>query len=155
MLSSLKVEAGQGHQTSYASNNTSCPKSPLCDMRSRRPNHRANEHQSHAISSVRPHPNTVSVPFFATPLVNKYWHSFRGPRQVTKLSTIPQHQLSITCGLCKHHTLLEVANLIAVVGGDTTAHEVRQRARCHNCGVKGNNTYQIVYTGNSSGKVDG
>ena len=35
----------------------------------------------------------------------------------------PQHQLSITCGLCKHHTLLEVANLIAVVGGDTTAHE--------------------------------
>jgi hypothetical protein len=30
---------------------------------------------------VRPHPNTVSVPFFATPLVNKYWHSFRGPRQ--------------------------------------------------------------------------
>ena len=36
---------------------------------------------------------------------------------MTKLSTIPQHQLSITCGLCKHHTLLEVANLIAVVGG--------------------------------------
>jgi len=39
---------------------------------------------------------------------------------MTKLSTIPQHQLSITCGLCKHHTMLEVANLIAVVGGDTT-----------------------------------
>ena len=30
---------------------------------------------------------------------------------------------------------------------NTTAHEVRQRARCHNCGVKGNNTYQIVFTG--------
>jgi len=74
---------------------------------------------------------------------------------MTKLSTIPQHQLSITCGLCKHHTLLEVANLIAVVGGDTTAHEVRQRARCHNCGVKGNNTYQIVYTGNSDVAMDG
>ncbi len=40
---------------------------------------------------------------------------------MTKLSTIPQHQLSITCGLRKHHTMLEVANLIAVVGGDTTA----------------------------------
>ena len=64
-------------------------------------------------------------------------------------------QLSITCGLCKHHTLLEVANLIAVVGGDTTAHEVRQRARCNNCGVKGNNTYQIVYTGNSDVAMDG
>ena len=48
---------------------------------------------------------------------------------MTKLSTIPQHQLSITCGLCKHHKLLEVANLIAIVGSDTTAHEVRQRAR--------------------------
>ena len=51
--------------------------------------------------------------------------------------------------------MLEVANLIAVVGGDTTAHEVRQRARYHNISIKGNNTYQIVYTGNSSGKVDG
>jgi len=58
---------------------------------------------------------------------------------MTKLSTIPQHELSITCGLCKHHTLLEVTNLIAVVGGDIdiTAHELGQRARCHNCGVEG------------------
>jgi hypothetical protein len=48
--------------------------------------------------------------------------------------------------------MLEVANLIAVVGGDTTAHEVRQRAKCNNCGVKDNNTYQIVYTGNSSSR---
>ena len=48
--------------------------------------------------------------------------------------------------------MLEVANLIAVVGGDTTAHEVRQRARCNDCGVKGNNPYQIVYTGNSSSR---
>ena len=74
---------------------------------------------------------------------------------MTKLSTIPQHQLSITCGLCKHLTLLEVANLIAVVGGDTTAHEVRQRARCQKCSVKGNNTFQIVYTGNSDIAMDG
>ena len=51
--------------------------------------------------------------------------------------------------------MLEVANLIAVVGGDTTAHEVRQRARCHNCGVKGNNTYQIVYKGASGVAMDG
>ena len=51
--------------------------------------------------------------------------------------------------------MLEVANLIAVVGGDTTAHEVRQRARCHNFGVRGNNTYQIVYTGNSGMAMDG
>ena len=63
---------------------------------------------------------------------------------MTKLSTIPGHTLSITCGVCKHHSMLEVANLMLVVGVDTTAHEVRQRARYHNCGVKGNNTYQIV-----------
>jgi len=73
---------------------------------------------------------------------------------MTKLSTISGHQLSITCGLCKHHTLLEVTNLIAVVGGNITAHEVRQRAKCHNCGVKGNNTYQIVYAGNSDVAMD-
>jgi hypothetical protein len=64
-------------------------------------------------------------------------------------------KFSITCGLCKHHTMLEVANLIAVVGGDTTAHEVRQRTRCNNCGVKGNNTYQIVHAGNSDIAMDG
>ena len=40
-------------------------------------------------------------------------------------------------------------SLIAIIVGDTTAHEVRQRARCHNCGVKGNNTYKIVYMGSS------
>ena len=38
---------------------------------------------------------------------------------------------------------------------NTTVHEVRQRARCHNCGVNGNNTYQIVYTGNSDLGMDG
>ena len=66
---------------------------------------------------------------------------------MTKLDH-PTALTQLTCGLCTHHTMLEVANLIAVVGGDTTAHEVRQRARCNNCGVKGNNTYQIVYTAN-------
>ena len=73
---------------------------------------------------------------------------------MTKLSTIPDHALSITCGVCKHHSMLEVANLILVVGGDATAHEVRQRARCNNCGVKGNNTYQIVYAGSSDVAMD-
>jgi len=37
----------------------------------------------------------------------------------------------------------------------TTAHEVRQRARCNNCGVKGNNTHQVVYTGNFDIAMDG
>jgi hypothetical protein len=42
-----------------------------------------------------------------------------------KLSTIPDQTLSIICGLCKHHFMPELANLILVVGGDTTAHEMR------------------------------
>ena len=32
---------------------------------------------------------------------------------------------------------------------------MRQRARCHNSGVKGNNTYQIIYTGKSDVAMDG
>ena len=51
--------------------------------------------------------------------------------------------------------MLEVANLIAGVGGDTTAHAIHQSARCHNCGVKDNNTYQIVYAGHCGVALDG
>ena len=74
---------------------------------------------------------------------------------MTKLSSIPDHQLSITCGLCKHHSMLEVANLIAVVGEDATAHDVRPRYSCPKCKAKGNNTYQIIYRGNSDIALDG
>ena len=104
-------------------------------------------------SSLSTHYDAIVTTYEHTAAAVLYWLCAQeAGATMTKLSTIPQHQLSITCGLCKHHTLLKVANLIAVVGGDTTAHEVRQRARCHNCGVKGNNTYQIVYTGNSSSR---
>jgi len=47
------------------------------------------------------------------------------------------------------------SNVVFLVKHKVSAHEVRQRARCHNCGVKGNNTYQIVYTGNSDVAMDG
>jgi hypothetical protein len=39
--------------------------------------------------------------------------------------------------------------------GSTTAHEVRLRAICNNCCVKGNNKYQIVCKGNSGMALDG
>ena len=48
--------------------------------------------------------------------------------------------------------MLEVANLIVVVGGDTTAYKVRQRARLI---TLAGNTYQIVYTGNFDVAMDG
>ena len=39
--------------------------------------------------------------------------------------------------------------LRAVLTFDLTKDVLSQRARYHNCGVKGNNTYQIVYCGGS------
>lgn len=74
---------------------------------------------------------------------------------MTQLSTIPGHTLSITSGLCKHHTLLEVANLLAVVGEDATVHDVRKKFRCKHCKVKGENTFQIIYKGNGHIASDG
>ena len=74
---------------------------------------------------------------------------------MTQLKMIPNHHMSITCGLCKHHSMLEIANLIAVVGEDATAHDVRQRYSCPKCKTKGNKTYQIIYRGNSDVALDG
>ena len=51
--------------------------------------------------------------------------------------------------------MLEVANHTAVVGGDTSAHEIRQKARCDNCGVKGNYTYQILNDLSQLAPLDG
>ena len=68
--------------------------------------------------------------------------------RMTQLKMIPDHHMSITCGLCKHHSMLEVANLILVVGEDATVHDVRKKFRCKQCNVKGENTFQIIYKGN-------
>jgi hypothetical protein len=51
--------------------------------------------------------------------------------------------------------MLEVANPIAVVGEDATAHDVRQSYSCPKCKAKGNNTYQIMYRGNLDAALDG
>ena len=74
---------------------------------------------------------------------------------MTQLKMIPDHHMSITCGLCKHHSMLEVANLILVVGEDATVHDVRKKFRCKQCKVKGENTFQIIYKGNGGIALDG
>ena len=74
---------------------------------------------------------------------------------MTQLKMIPDHHMSITCGLCKHHSMLEVANLILVVGKFATVHDVRKRFRCKQCNVKGQNTFQIIYKGNGEIASDG
>ena len=50
-----------------------------------------------------------------------------------------------------HVIIVQTSLIFASLFGASpcSANEVCQRARCHACGVKGNNTYQIVYTGNS------
>ena len=51
--------------------------------------------------------------------------------------------------------MLEVANLMLVVGGDATVHDVRKKFRCKHCKVKGENTFQIIYKGNGGIASDG
>ena len=71
-------------------------------------------------------------------------HSLQVYSQVTKLNTIPDSSLSITCAVCQHNAVLEVANLLLVVDEDATAHDVRRRYTCPKCKTVGNNTYKIV-----------
>lgn len=52
-------------------------------------------------------------------------------------------------------TLQKIANVTLVSPLHIGVYEVRQGARYHNCGVRGNNTYQIVYTGNFDAVMDG
>ena len=63
---------------------------------------------------------------------------------VIKLETIANSKISITCGACKNHAVLDVANLISVLGEDATTHDVRQRHVCPKCNSKGNNTYKVT-----------
>jgi hypothetical protein len=51
--------------------------------------------------------------------------------------------------------MLEVANLILVVGEEATVHDVRKRFRCKQCNIKGENTFQIVWRGNGGIALDG
>ena len=51
--------------------------------------------------------------------------------------------------------MLELANLILVVGPSAAAHDVRQKFQCERCNVKVQNTFQIVWRGNSGNVVNG
>ena len=51
--------------------------------------------------------------------------------------------------------MLEVANLILVVGEEATVHDVSKKFRCKQCKVKGENTFQIIYKGNGGIALDG
>ena len=63
---------------------------------------------------------------------------------VNKLKAIANKKISITCAKCKHTVVHEVANLLLVVDGEATTHEIRSRATCPKCLTKGENTYRVV-----------
>jgi len=69
-----------------------------------------------------------------------------------KLKTISDKTIIITCAACKHTVAHEVANLLLVVDGETTTHEIRTRATCPKCLCVGNNTYRLVPEAGPSGK---
>ena len=66
---------------------------------------------------------------------------------MANLSSALQSKISITCDLCKHNSMLEVANLITFVGDDQTVHEIRTRFVCKDCKIRGQNTFMIIYVG--------
>ena len=70
--------------------------------------------------------------------------SSTGRIMVTRLNAIPDKKINITCAECKHTAVHEVANLLLVVDGETTTHEIRKRATCPKCFAVGNNTYRVV-----------
>lgn len=63
---------------------------------------------------------------------------------LTRLDAMPNKKISITCAGCQHTVLHEVANLLLVVDGETTPHDVRTRATCPKCLEVGNNTYKVI-----------
>jgi len=62
----------------------------------------------------------------------------------TKLFTVSDKSISIDCRACGQNSKFKVADLILATSEDTTTHEVRQRAVCKGCGVRGDNTYAII-----------
>ena len=55
----------------------------------------------------------------------------------TKLSAVSDKRMDLTCSACGHEFNYKIADLILATSDDTTTHEVRQRAVCRGCGVKG------------------
>jgi hypothetical protein len=62
----------------------------------------------------------------------------------TKLSALSGKRMELTCSACGHEFSYKIAGLILATSEDKTTHEVRQRAVYRGCGVRGNNTYQVV-----------
>ena len=52
--------------------------------------------------------------------------------------------MELTCSACGQEFSYKIAQSILATSDETTTHEVRQRAVCKGCGVRGDNTYQVM-----------
>ena len=66
---------------------------------------------------------------------------------MTKLSSIPDHEVCIECKVCGHAGCVPVAPILA--RGDRTVAQLGTAARCSRCRAKIVGTYRIVYGGRS------
>ncbi len=66
---------------------------------------------------------------------------------MTRLSSIPDHEIAIECRVCGHAGCVPVAPVLAK--GDRTVAELVAAARCSRCRAKIVGTYRIVYGGRS------
>ena len=62
----------------------------------------------------------------------------------TKLSAVSDKNMDLTCSACGHEFSYKIADLTLATSEDKTTHEVRQKAVCIGCGVRGDNTYKVV-----------
>ena len=74
---------------------------------------------------------------------------------MTRLASITNNHLALTCGLCSHSALIALTVLIEVFGREATVHHAAANARCTKCLVKGQNTFRIVYVGDSWDAMQG
>lgn len=74
---------------------------------------------------------------------------------MTRLASIANNHLALTCDLCGHSALLPVTVAIEAFGKTETVHHVTKRARCSRCKVIGQNTFRIVYVGEGWHALEG
>jgi hypothetical protein len=74
---------------------------------------------------------------------------------MTRLASIANNHLALTCDLCGHSALLPVTAAIEVFGREVTVCAATKRARCRRCKVRGQNTFRIVYVGDGWNAMEG
>jgi hypothetical protein len=100
----------------------------------------------------------MQIKRFALRAVSAYWfapqvmpmerrHGARYPAPMTRLSSIPEHEIAIECRVCGHAGLVPVVPILAK--GDRTVAQLVAATRCSWCRAKIVGTYRIVYGGRS------